>query len=421
MSDTNKELNSAPSLVDGVSYCVMDYDLVTFRHNRVDPLEVRIAALEQIKGMDGRELELRKGLFPDSPDTPDDDDHRAVMWRLVAREGEPANPWNLLVFLREIRGADGDVGPQGPTGDPGPKGDTGQGVQIRNKVATAEDLLSLTSAMINGIYLALDTGNLWMFIGPTTAATGSWDNWKDLGPLAAQPGPKGDPGPRGIIGPRGPRGERGSDGSSISSFLVQWMVNAATSAAISGVMVEVNSAINDAINLMANQLATLAENAAEAAVNKAIDEMMDQFKGDKGEKGDKGDKGDSGKDGKSVRMVGQYDTLTTFMNRWPATLENVGVAALIGAEDAPARDLWAITSSGPEGSTPPPHYTYEKLGNIQGPKGDPGQDAVWDVSVRDTHFVEKHKIEVVSDLPPGVAGMYIQDTDSVFGRRVSWF
>ncbi|MGL5014326.1 MAG: hypothetical protein ACRC6V_08575, partial [Bacteroidales bacterium] len=62
------------------------------------------------------------------------------------------------------------------------------------------------------------------------------------------------------------------------------------------------------------------------------------------------------------------------------------------------------------------HYTYEDMGDIRGPKG---EDATWEVSVRDKDFVETKSITVESDLPDGVAGMYIQETDSILVEGLS--
>ncbi|MGL5963939.1 MAG: hypothetical protein ACRCZ2_06060, partial [Fusobacteriaceae bacterium] len=143
----------------------------------------------------------------------------------------------------------------------------------------------------------------------------------------------------------------------------------------------------------------------------AVEDAVKDLKGDKGDKGDDGEKGE---DGKSVRMVGKYDTLTQFMTKWPATEENVGVGALIG-KDGEAKILWAITMTPGIGSLPP-HYTYEELGDIRGPKG---EDATWKVSVRDKDFVETKNITVETDLPGGVAGMYIQETASILVEGLS--
>ncbi|MGL5012916.1 MAG: hypothetical protein ACRC6V_01330, partial [Bacteroidales bacterium] len=108
------------------------------------------------------------------------------------------------------------------------------------------------------------------------------------------------------------------------------------------------------------------------------------------------------------------DTLTQFMTKYPATKDNVGTGALIG-KDGEKRELWAITETPGIGGLPP-HYTYEDMGDIQGPKGDA---ATWEVSIRDKAFVETKHITVESDLGAGVAGMYIQETDSILVEGLS--
>ncbi|MGL5084677.1 MAG: hypothetical protein ACRC68_02995, partial [Clostridium sp.] len=116
----------------------------------------------------------------------------------------------------------------------------------------------------------------------------------------------------------------------------------------------------------------------------------------------------------SVRMVGKYELLSSFMTKYPAEKDNVGVAALIG-KDSEEKVLWAITETPSFGSLPA-SYHYEELGDIRGPKG---EGATWEVSVRDKDFVETKSITVDSDLPSGVAGMYIQDTDSIVVEGLS--
>ena len=365
------------------SMCVMDYDLIEYHSGRIVPLDTRLKALEANRGQDGRQIELKKALFPVSEDTPDTDDHRAIIWRLKPRSDADPQDWNLLVFIHELKGEKGDQGEQG---------EGGKGVNVKGVVDHQNDLTLLSPApALYDIYMVRGVDEIWIYFQHDHQHIA---NWRNLGKLA---GVKGDRGPRGLTGPKGSSG-------GISQFLLQWAVDTATNQALTAVEFEINDAINDAIETMANQLANLAEDAAEAAVKKAMEEAYDDLKGEKGSKGDKGDKGE---DGKSVQMVGAYQYLTQFRAEYPANEHNVGKAALIG-EDGATKIMWCIIARPPVAGLVT--YTYEELGDIRGPKG---EDAEWKVSIRDTHFNEKHTMDVVTGLPEGVSGMYIQDSSSI--------
>lgn len=389
---------------DFSSYSVMDYDLLEYHEGRVLPLDARIKALEGATGLNGREIELKKGLYPIDLETPEEPQYEAVMWRLVAREGEPDEVWKLLIFVSEITGPPGASGEKGDKGDKGDTGPAGQGLTIKGTVGSAGALPKVGHTEFGWCYYVTGTKEVWMYVGETTE-TPKLSEFNNLGKITGQKGDKGDTGPAGASGARGPKGDKGDSGG-ISSFLLNWIVGTATNQAISAVTMELNTSINDAINDMAMQLGNLAEDAAESAVNNAIEDMMDEFKGDKGEKGDKGDKG---ADGKSVRMVGKYDSLINFKAFYAATKDNVGIAALIGG-DGEKKELWAITEKPGLGDVLTT-YGYTNMGDIRGPEG-PG--AEWQISLRDKDFVQKGgMLDIVSDLPSGVAGMYVQDSDSV--------
>lgn len=348
-------------------------------------------------GKDGRDVVMRVGIFPEgAADIPE---NYAIMWRWQPRPGDIETSWQILMRYTDLKGQKGDDGAVGPEGPQGPAGAQGTGIAFKGSVVHSTELALLPMAQVGDGYLETSTGCLWVLMGQPW---GIPTNWHNMGKIS---GPKGDKGDR---GPQGKKGEKGDDGQagSLSMFVVQWMVNTATSAAMSSVMIEVSTMVNDAINDAINQLMGQMENMVEQAVENTIEGMMDELKGDKGEKGDKGD---AGKDGKSVRMVGRYDTLTEFTVRYPATKDNVGVATLIG-KDGEEKSLWAITETPAFGGLPA-HYSYEELGDIRGPQG---EAASWTVSIRDKAFTQKgDELEVVSDLPSGVAGMYIQETDSI--------
>lgn len=354
-------------------------------------------------GLDGRNVMLRVGIFPEgAADLPE---NYAILWRAQPRPGEIETPWQVLARMRDLVGPQGPEGPQGAPGEEGQAGAPGTSVKFSGAVEKPTDLLTLTGVSIGDGYLVKSLGNLFVLTKePSTLTT----SWLDAGKIK---GEKGDRGPKGARGPQGPQGAQGMAGG-ISTFLLQWVVDTATNQAISYVMMDVNSMINDAINDMANQLMSMAEDAAKDAVEKAIEDMMDEFKG---EKGDKGDYGEKGKDGTSFKLVGRFDTVAQFQLQFPASEDTVGFAAMIGPENSTELEMWAITqSSFLPGITPV--YKYEKYGKLQGPKG---ADAEWKVSVRDKDFVETKNITVVSDLPSGVAGMYIQETDSILVEGLS--
>ncbi|MGL5012777.1 MAG: hypothetical protein ACRC6V_00590, partial [Bacteroidales bacterium] len=353
-------------------------------------------------GKDGRSVELRVGIFPDgAPDLPE---NYAVQWKWRDHNDYPVDVWKPLVWYKDLQGKDGSEGPAGPIGPEGPSGPMGTSVKFKGTVADVSHLLDLTNVEIGDGYLVTSHGTLFVLRAQPPAFLGSW---ADMGKILGPQGPRGPTGPRGKDGSKGDTGAAGS----ISMFIIQWMVNAATSAAISGAMTEVSSMINDAINDAINQMMSEMENLVTDAVEKAVEDAMKDAKGEKGDKGDDGEKGD---DGKSIRMVGKYELLSSFMTKYPATKDNVGTGALIG-KDGEKKELWAITETPGIGGLPA-HYTYEDMGDIQGPKGDA---ATWEVSVRDKDFVETKSITVESDLPNGVAGMYIQDTDSIVVEGLS--
>ncbi|MGL5565273.1 MAG: hypothetical protein ACRDC4_06025, partial [Plesiomonas sp.] len=185
----------------------------------------------------------------------------------------------------------------------------------------------------------------------------------------------------------------------------------ATSAAISAVTSTVTSEIAAAMDSLIGQMASIAETTAENVVQEALDKAWDELKGDKGEKGDKGD---DGKDGKSVQLVGKFKTKEQFFAKYPLFADNVGKAGLCGDDPTKPKELWAILQDS-SGTFPyPPNYV--NLGDIRGPKG---EDARWEVSIRDTAFTEKTKIVVDSNVDPSVASMYIRDTDSIVVEGLS--
>ena len=348
-------------------------------------------------GKDGRSVEIKYGLWPDDS-VPDLPENYYIQWKWRDR-GTEVDTWKPLIAYTSLKGEDGAEGPEGPEGPPGPMGPQGTTVHFKGRVKTALELLDLTNVEVGDGYMVDSLGTLWVLTKQPPAYLGSW---ADLGKILGPQGPKGDKGAR---GPKGDRGPKGEDGGGISQFIIQWIIDSATSAAISGAMTEVSSMVNDAINDAINQLMSQMENMVEDAVEKAISDAMDELKG---EKGDKGDKGDDGKDGASVRMVGHYELLSSFMTQYPAQESNVGVAALIGKEHE-EKELWAVSAKIPVAGMPP-HYLHENLGNIRGPKG---EDAKWEVSIRDKAFTETKTISVESNLPSGVAGLYIQETDTI--------
>lgn len=353
-------------------------------------------------GKDGREVVMKIGIFPEgSPDKPE---NYAIQWRWQPRAGEPDTPWQVLIRYVDIKGETGAEGPAGPEGPEGPMGPSGTAIQFKGSVTHAAELIAQVGAKVGDGYLETSTGFLWVLMAEPAVLL---SNWQSMGKIS---GPKGDKGVKGDRGPKGEKGDAGQAGS-ISMFIVQWMVDTATSAAMSGVMIEVSSMVNDAINDAINQLMSQMENMVEQAVEKTIEDMMDELKGDKGEKGDKGD---DGKDGKSVRMVGKYDTLTEFATLYPASEDTVGCAALIGKANED-KILWAITEVKLMPGAPAT-YKYEEMGDIRGPKG---EDASWEISIRDKDFVETKHITVESDLPNGVPGMFIQETESILIEGLS--
>ncbi|MGL4252903.1 MAG: hypothetical protein ACRCR2_02425 [Fusobacteriaceae bacterium] len=380
-----KVFDSTP--VSGISYCVMDYDLTNYNTKYIVPLEERVKALEGVRGLDGRGIELKKGLFPEDPNTPDNEDTRAILWRPIARPNESEFPWTLLVFEKELQGE------RGVDGEKGEKGDAGANMTLRGAVNSTSELLTQTNAEVGWAFLLIPTGELYVFIG-SAGQYADLSKWKNFGSFT---GMKGNTGPQ---GPRGPAGPKGSSGG-ISGFLLNWIVSTATNQALTAVQLEVNTAINDAINDMAMQLTNLAEDAAQSALEKALDDMMDEFKGEKGDKGDKGDDGNDGKDGAACTILGHK---ATEFELFPIT-GKAGDAWLVGDENN--LYIWAANEVGGVDLG-----TWKNVGKVQGPEGKPGKDADWVIQLRDEDNVATDLVKI-EDVAEGVPNMYIQGKDGV--------
>ena len=131
------------------------------------------------------------------------------------------------------QGAAGVQGPAGPTGPQGIQGPSGLGLNYKGTVASSAALPG--GAAVNDAYLALDTGNTWVWspasrwidigklVGPqgpqgiqgipgTAGAPGADGAQGPKGDTGAT-GPKGDTGPAGPIGPTGVQGPKGDTGN----------------------------------------------------------------------------------------------------------------------------------------------------------------------------------------------------------------
>lgn len=198
----------------------------------------------------------------------------------------------------------------------------------------------------------------------------------DVGPAGPQ-GPQGFEGPPGAAGPRGERGLKGETGN----------IGATGPRGLHG---------------DAGEKGDTGDTGATGADGK---DGVDGAEGPRGPQGLTGDKGD---DGKSVQLVGKFKTKEQFMAKYPLFASNVGKAGLCGDDPTKPKELWAITQDS-SGAMPYPPI-YSNLGDIRGPKG---EDARWEVSLRDQAFTEKLKIVVDSDVDPSVASMYIRETESI--------
>ena len=375
--------------------CVMDYDLKEYHTGRIDPLSARITALEKSQGHDGRELEIKKNYFPplEEGETPAVGQEPAIIWRHKPRDESDVQVWNLLIFEHELKG---------DKGDQGDAGEAGRGINLKGVVDHLDDLFKPTltpTPVLGDVFLIHGVDEAWVYY--TNAGGPNWQyraNWHNLGKVA---GVKGD------RGPRGPTGPKGSSGS-ISQFLLSWIVDTVTNQALTAAQIEVSSAINAAIETMANQLANLAEDAAEEAVKKAMEDAYESLKGDSGEKGDKGEDGKDGKDGRSFQIVGSYSDLWMFRTAYPLITANVGKAAIIKSNPPKEDDgLWAITES-TIGTV-----QTEYFGEMQGPKGDKGEDADWTIRLYDEHNSPVGDFIEVTPVAEGVANLFVQGKDGI--------
>ena len=114
--------------------------------------------------------------------------------------------------VQGVQGIMGDVGPMGPMGPVGDMGQAGSVGTIQGSFPTTADLLAnAPTGSPQSFYVAMDTGDLWV-----------WDSlnndWLDVGHIAGpmgNPGPVGPPGsigPTGLIGPTGIQGAQGLQG-----------------------------------------------------------------------------------------------------------------------------------------------------------------------------------------------------------------
>lgn len=104
-------------------------------------------------------------------------------------------------------GPSGASGPTGPTGPTGATGPAGAGITYKGTVATSTSLPGYPSSYVGSVgdaYLAVDTGNLWVWNGST---------WVDNGPIVSITGPTGATGPTGPVGATGATGPTGTAGT----------------------------------------------------------------------------------------------------------------------------------------------------------------------------------------------------------------
>lgn len=323
-----------------------------------------------------------------------------IIAKAVIHEGEPPciawayqdtpTQWNKIVDVSELKGDKGDqgeqglIGPVGPVGPQGPQGQKGGSVHIKGSLdkPPSEPPKDPDDAW-------LVNGNLWVWDGHA---------WINVGHIEGPMGPTGPVGPMGPKGARGPQGPKGSQGSSgtVAMFVLQLMVNTAVSVAVnqamSGVMLSINDAINDAINQAMSGLENQMMDAVKDTVKDAIDELGDLS-------GKDGEDGKDGKDGLACTIVGQVDSPGQLP--FPSSSQ-AGKGYIVGAK----KDLYICLEDIPNTNI----WIWKDVGNIQGPKG---EDAEWVISVRDEGFVEKAFMEVPSDLPPDVAGVYFQEGSGI--------
>ena len=77
---------------------------------------------------------------------------------------------------------------KGEDGTPGEDGQDGKGITIKGTVASSADLAALSATSEDGdIYVALDTGNGWVYDADA-------DDWTDIGPIRGPEGPEGPEG-----------------------------------------------------------------------------------------------------------------------------------------------------------------------------------------------------------------------------------
>lgn len=162
--------------------------------------------------------------------------------------------------LQGETGAIGPAGPQGEKGETGPKGEKGEdgtGVTILGSYETAEGLLSEhPTGTVGESYLV--AGHLFVW-------SQSDSSWVDVGNIQGPQGEKGEKGDTGLQGPQGEKGDQGEPG-------------------VSG---------QDGVS------ATHWWNGTTLTIASASGTSSADLKGDAGAAGEKGDKGDAGADGYS--------------------------------------------------------------------------------------------------------------------------
>jgi hypothetical protein len=124
-------------------------------------------------------------------------------------------------------------GAKGDTGATGAKGDPGAGVHVTGSVDTEADLPA--TANLGDAYIALDTGELYVWDG---------DSFVNTGPVLGPKGDKGDQGETGPTGPAGPKGDQGAQGAAgASGGLAGYQIVTGAQVAISGDDFDVSTSV----------------------------------------------------------------------------------------------------------------------------------------------------------------------------------
>ena len=224
----------------------------------------------------------------------------------------------------ELKGADGATGAKGETGQRGSRWNSGTAITGTSSTATVFSSSGITDALVNDMYLNIETGNVYRCTAAGAASAAKWvyagniKGAKGETGAAGKDGADGEKGATGATGPAGADGEDGADGADGAT----WLFGASAPASSAGKNGDwyLNTSTWDVYN-KASGAWSKKGNIKGATGSQGTQGEQGEI-GPQGPKGDKGDKGETGatgpagpagadgKDGDGIKVGASYETAT---------------------------------------------------------------------------------------------------------------